>query len=345
MARLTATNHGMNIFQGMKNRLINGNFDIWQRNVTQTSSGYGSDDRWQNRNVGSTKTNSRQAFTLGQTDVPGNPSYYSRTVVSSSAGANNYVHKTQYIEGVETLSGETVTLSFYAKADDTRSIAVESSQFFGTGGSPDTAVYNFLGKPTLTTSWQKFTYTYTLASVSGKTLGDNGDDCLSVCFWFDAGSTYNSRTGNLGQQSGTFEIAQVQLERGASATEFEQRSISQEILLCMRYYEHTFPDGTYPGSASANGAVSAQAGGASVTFIPGGKQFKVTKHHAPTVTTYSIGTGNSGNIRNITAGADVTVSTIQYISEKGYLYLTLGSATVDNNNYEWNLTMDAEISS
>jgi hypothetical protein len=31
----------------------------------------------------------RQAFTLGQTDVPGEPTYFCRTVVSSVAGAGN----------------------------------------------------------------------------------------------------------------------------------------------------------------------------------------------------------------------------------------------------------------
>ena len=55
-----------------KNRIINGNFDVWQRATSQTSSGYGSDDRWTNSNTGSTKTHSRQTFDLGQTDVPGN---------------------------------------------------------------------------------------------------------------------------------------------------------------------------------------------------------------------------------------------------------------------------------
>lgn len=61
-----------------RNKIINGDFDIWQRGVSQTSSGYGSADRWRNTHAGSTKTTSRQAFTFGQTDVPGNPTYYMR---------------------------------------------------------------------------------------------------------------------------------------------------------------------------------------------------------------------------------------------------------------------------
>jgi hypothetical protein len=54
--------------------------------------------------------------------------------------------------------------------------------------------------------------------------------------WFDAGSDYNSRTDSLGQQSGTFDIAQVQVEPGAVATAFERRPIGMELALCQRYF-------------------------------------------------------------------------------------------------------------
>jgi len=221
-----------------RNKLINGGFDIWQRGTSQTSSGYGSDDRWSNSHNGSTKTASQQTFTLGQTDVPNNPRYWSRTVVTSSAGTGNYVLKNQAIESVFTLAGQTATLSFWAKADASKNIAVEFAQSFGTGGSPSS--YNTgIGVTTcaLTTSWKYFTVTVSIPSITGKTLGTNNDHFLQVLFWFDAGSTFNSRTNSLGQQSGTFDIAQVQLEAGSAATPFEVRPIGLELSLCQRYYQ------------------------------------------------------------------------------------------------------------
>ena len=121
---------------GFRNKIINGDFDIWQRATSQTTSGYGSDDHWRNIHYGSTKTTSRQTFTVGQTDVPGNPKYYKRTVVTTGSGAGDFASILTKVEDVRTLSGKTATLTFYAKADSPKNIAVEVSQIFGTGGSP-----------------------------------------------------------------------------------------------------------------------------------------------------------------------------------------------------------------
>ena len=220
---------------GFRNRIINGNFDFWQRGTSFTASEYGA-DRWGHARVGSTHTATRQAFTLGQTAVPGEPTYFCRTVVSSVAGAGNYAVLVQRIEDVRTFAGQQVTVSFWAKVDSTKNIAVELVQEFGTGGSPSAQV-RAIGttKVSIGTSWQKVTVTATVPSISGKTLGTNGDSYLALNFWFDAGSDWNTSTDSLGQQSGTFDIAQVQVEPGPVATPFEQRPIGTELALCKRY--------------------------------------------------------------------------------------------------------------
>jgi hypothetical protein len=218
-----------------RNGFINGNFDIWQRATSQTASGYGSADRWLMARAGSTNTTSRQAFTLGQTDVPNNPKYYVRHVVASSAGASNFAVMRQNIEDVTKYAGQTVTISFYAKADAAKPISVTADQSFGTGGSPSAQVSITGVKTTLSTSWARYTVQLAIPSVSGKTLGTNGDDYFQIQFWMDAGSDYNARTVSLGQQSGTFEFAQCQIEAGSSATRFEQRPIGIEESLCQRY--------------------------------------------------------------------------------------------------------------
>lgn len=240
-----------------RNRIINGNFDIWQRGTSQTSSDYGSVDRWGLGHATSSKTASQQSFLNGQTDVPNNPKYYLRHVITTSSGG--YVYAGQPIEGVETLSGNTVTLSFYARADFNKNIATEFQQYFGSGGSPSSQITG-IGVTThnLTTSWQKFTVTTTIPSISGKTIGTNSNDYLALNFWFEAGSSLNSRTNSLGQPAnGTtyqVDIAQVQVEESTVATPFEHRPISVELGLCQRYFCKTGQN-IFIGRGNSNSAV------------------------------------------------------------------------------------------
>lgn len=221
-----------------KNLIINGDFNIWQRGTSHSSNGYGSVDRFRLDLNSTTGTLSQQSFTVGQTDVPNNPNFYNRNTVSSVAGAGNLYLMQTILEDVRTLQGAEVTLSFWAKADAAKSIATEFTQDFGTGGSPSTAV-NSVGVTThnLTTSWQKFSTTITLPSISGKTLGTDNNSNTRLAFWFDAGSNFDSRTNSLGQQSGTFDIANVQLEFGDTATEFEYVSPADQLARCQRYFE------------------------------------------------------------------------------------------------------------
>ena len=237
-------------YSGFKNYIINGNFDIWQRGTSQTTSGYGSDDRWSNENLGSTKTHSLVA--CGDNErVLFNAAYFSRTVVTSIIGINNGVTKFQNIEDVTKLAGKTVTLSFWARADSEKSIAVYLLQIFGTGGSPSSMVKD-IGTQlvTLSTSWQKKVITINIPNIVGKTIGTNGrhTSFTQVAFGLESGSVPNSTYFSslvLGQQSGTFDIAQVQLEEGSVATPFENRPIGLELSLCQRYYNGSIRLGIY----------------------------------------------------------------------------------------------------
>lgn len=225
-------------YSGFKNYIINGNFDIWQRGNSQTSSKYGSDDRWFNHHNAPTVNKTHSRITCTDTErALFNATYFSRTVVTSVAGAGYYISKLQRIEDVTRLAGKTVTLSFWARADANKNIAFDFSQLFGVGGSPSETIHAIeVQKVALTTSWQKITRTVTLPSIIGKTLGEVNTTMTQIEFFFEAGSNLNLRTASLGQQSGTFDIAQVQLEEGSVATPFENRPIGLELSLCQRYY-------------------------------------------------------------------------------------------------------------
>ena len=246
--------------KGFKNYIIDGRFDFWYEGATQTISGFGSDTMWYNYHIGSTKTHSQQIFSTGSVFPDGTrcPNYFSRTIVASVAGANNLVSKSHAIEDVSRLAGKTVTISFYAKADSAKSIWINLSQEFGTGGTPSSPTYTSAGAVSLTTSWQKFTKTVTIPSISGKTIGANGNHTTAtrLIFYFDIGSNIASASNTIGgiQQSGTFDIAMVQLEEGSVATTFENRPIGLEQVLIGRYYQHHNNDFYVYGVAAYSGA-------------------------------------------------------------------------------------------
>ena len=273
-----------------KNLLINGNFDFWQRGQSMAPSTglHHLADRWMNIALGTTSVApSRQAFALGQSEVPGSPRSFHRVVVASSADAANAAVLDQRIEGVDTLAGKTATLSFWARAESPKPIAVEFAQSFGTGGSASAEVTGIgVAKLDLTAAWQKFVVTVSIPPVAG-TLGTSGTDCLRVLFWMGAGSNYNARSHALGNQSGTFDFAQVQLEESISATAFERRPLETELSLCQRYFEKSFdlsmtPAGQAVGSHYYVG-MSYAATALRTGFIP----FKVRKRGGASITLYS----------------------------------------------------------
>jgi hypothetical protein len=209
---------------GARNCIINGNFDIWQRGTTSTVTTAGSNyltDRYIWNTQGNTTTVSRQAFTVGQTDVPYEPTYFHRIQITAAVAAQLSLE--QRVEDVRTLAGQTATLSFYAKGAAAFTLNYSVAQNFGTGGSPSSGVSAGSGTVSLTTSWQKFTITFNVPSISGKTLGTNNDHFLQVVWQMPASAT------------NTFDLAQVQLEKGSVATPFERRSYGQELALCQRY--------------------------------------------------------------------------------------------------------------
>lgn len=236
-------NMGAEVLAGQRNKIINGGFDFWQRSTAQTVSGYGSDDRWVNFHFGSSKVHARVFFPLGQNDVAGNASSFSRTVITSVAGPSNHVTKAQYIEDVSIFSGKLVTVTFWSRANAPRQMSVELFQHFGTGGAPSASVTGIgVQKFNLTTEWQKFSYTVNIPSVAGKTRGTNNNDYLALCFWLEAGSNFSARTLGLGQQSGTIDLARVSVVEGDATDEddpFAPLHRGAELALCQRYYCQT----------------------------------------------------------------------------------------------------------
>ena len=320
------------------NYLINGDFPLWDYSTSFTATGYGGANRWRTDMVGSTFVGTQQTFTAGQTTVPDHPTFYSRTVVTSVANAANYVRQSQRLENVRLLSGQSITLSFYAKADSGKDIATECVQHFGGGGGASADVTTIgVTTHTLTSSWVKQTVTITVPSITGKTIDPAvADSYLEVIFWYDAGANFDARTGTLGQRSGTFEISHVQVEKGTVATNFKYRSIGAERELCQRYYEKSYNHSVAPASVSALGMASILLdAGTDISRIS--QPFKVTKRGLPTVTIYSPSTGTTPFMD--TFGAVAAAGAFN-VGESGFEARNLGTAD-QNIAFQW--TAESEL--
>ena len=220
-----------------RNMIINGAMQVAQRATSvssQTGSGYKTVDRIYTNASGSTYNQSQQTVTVGgETGLPTQFTKFLRHDVTTS---NDNAHFYDKIEGVASVPEGTVTLSFYAKGTTpTGGVAFNAYQNFGTGGSPSGEVSITISDTvTLTSTWQRFSVNITVPSITGKTLGTNGNDT----FYVGIGQFTNTSTSAY-----QLDITGVQLELGSSATPFEYRSYGEELALCQRYYQNAGADG------------------------------------------------------------------------------------------------------
>jgi hypothetical protein len=224
-----------------KNKIINGDFRINQRNFTSnTATNSFNFDRWVQFNAGTTGTFTitPQTFTPGTAPVTGyEAKNFVRCVTASGASTNTYAILAQTIEDVRTFANQTITVSFWAKAaSGTPKVALELWQNFGSGGSSQVLTYG--GQVTISTSWARYSITVNVPSVSGKTLVD-ANSFLQISLWCSGGSDFNSRSGSIGLQNGTFDFWGVQVEAGSTATSFQTATgtIQGELAACYRYFQ------------------------------------------------------------------------------------------------------------
>jgi hypothetical protein len=242
-------------FSAGKNKIINGDFYVNQRNFSSTTTdNFYTFDRWQTSAQNGTSTFSAQTFTPGAAPVVGyEGTNFIRIATTGQTASSASTQLRQRIEDVRNFAGQTVTVSLWAKANTgTPKIAIEAQQNFGSGGS--STVNNYAGQITLSTSWTRYSVTIAVPSVSGKTIG--ASSYLGTNLWMSAGTDFNARTGSLGIQTNTFEIWGVQVEAGSFATAFQTAtgSIEGELAACQRYYVRLGGIGNNAAAYSSYGA-------------------------------------------------------------------------------------------
>ena len=287
-------------YTGFKNRIINGEMDIDQRNNgASVTPGVGATytvDRWLTAFSQSSKF-SIQRNAGSVTPPAGFTNYLGATSLSSySVVASDFFTFQQPIEGLNiadlgwgTASAATVTLSFWVRSSLTGTF----------GGSIINSALNrsypFAYTISAANTWEQKSITIA-GDTSGTWLTTNGVG-IAVNLSMGMGATYSGTAGSwasgsyysatgstnvVGTNGATFYVTGVQLERGSNATSFEFRDYGRELIMCQRYLPAFNSNGTgsYIASGFSVSTVSA------VSVVP----FQVIARTAPTGITVSNGT-------------------------------------------------------
>lgn len=322
----------VNPFVAGKNRIINGDFSINQRAFTSTTGqGVFTFDRFKTARGGGTITYSAQTFTLGTAPVSGYESTnFLRIDSTGQSASSNYTSILQPIESVKTFAGQTVTISFWAKAaSGTPKIGVAPEQRFGSGGSPSADLVTSFGDKTISTSWARYSFTGTIPSISGKTLGTAGDDKLIVAIYTSVGSGLTDYPVGVGLQTATIDIWGVQIEAGSVATAFQTATgtIQGELAACQRYYFKV-------GGEIANQMTLRQGGYFDANYISFYCPYPVPMRTAPSITAvgnpqvYQSGTAYSGFTWNNTIGGNPSTQNQYIVATKTSHGLTVNLSMV-----------------
>ena len=278
--------------QAGKNKFINGDMSIWQRGTSFSSifAVYTADRYISGFGSGGTQTISRQEVT-GATGLPSYIRYAMR--FATTAAASGQYNVTQRIEDVNTLAGQTVTFSFYARrvSGSGTTLRLNAYQLFGSGGSTFTQPATDIDFTVTNSDFQRFSYTFTMPSMAGKTIGTDS--------YLDFRLAYPTAIS-------TYDVTGWQLESGAKATPFQTASGGSdqgELAMCQRYY--------YRASANSNENYTYFAFGvaSSTTNVKAIVQPKASLRTYPTAVEYggtiilTTGDGNNFTVTSISVDA------------------------------------------
>jgi hypothetical protein len=313
-----------------ENRIINGDFGIWQRGTTSTAVGYGAADRWRQTYIGGTVTQTQVPVSGGPAVSGNNLTAFLRQTVSGQTLASHFAATEQRIEDVRNYAGKTITILGWAKRNSgTGNMAVEAAQYFGTGGAPSAGTSTNGQIVTLTTGFTPFAATVSLSSLIAKTLGTDGNHALIIRFWTSAGSDQSSPSGFLGLQTIGVDLWGIHIRQGvwtaADASLYRPRDPATELALCQRYFE--------VGNIGDDGGLGTKYGSAGATKFNSSHMFQATKRAVPVIA--FTGTPQFTNCSTLTSTGSPT--------GRSFTSRVTVTALGDYRCWDTNWTADAEL--
>ena len=323
---------------------INGGMEVSQETTGLSTKQAYILDGWRMDGVGSFTTGVGQILVA---IAPGFSAYLDVdvNVAQATLGAGDYAQVVHYVEGYRvarlawgTANAQPLTVAFWSK--------------HRTAGLYSVSVHNGAGNRSYVATYTQSvaaTAQYNVITIPGDTAGtwtsDNTKGLL-LSFAFACGTTYTAPSVNTwlagnyvaasGQVNGVGTIGNTALgltgvmllpgneAPAAARSPFIMRPFPQELEICRRYYEKSFPYGFAPGNPNPG------FGGAAGYYgpnLPNGSTagcfavFRVAKRVVPTFKVYSTGTGLVDKIYDGSLAADWN-AVYQYLNETGGMVAT-----------------------
>jgi hypothetical protein len=338
-----------------KNLIINGNMLIAQRGTgaSTTNNGFAV-DRF--KNISNTTDFSAQQSSVVPSGQEFTKSLHITPTSTKAHGGSDYFFTSHYVEGYNIVSlgygtsgAKTITISFWVRSSKTgtyslgmkNSVANRSIQNEYTISVADTWEKKTIVVPGETTgSWpvdntRGIAFDFCLAGQAAATS--------SVNTWLTNNSNMSSNQVNFfDNTNNNFYLTGVQVEVGATASDFEHRLFTEELALCQRYYYQCgFLVSTHYGGGSgcAYAFNGSESGGAN--------NFPVTMRSSPTVrikdTAGNIGGVHRAAVGNITSGVTINWASNADANTKGIGGVVKSNAWSTGNVLVFGYEADAEL--
>jgi hypothetical protein len=348
----------MSVKLQLQNKLINGDFSYFQRNITfaTVANNTYTADRWVYEKVGS------MVHTVARsTDVPTSASGLNSllidcTTASVSLAAGDNIVMSQRIEGnlLRSFKNKKMVMTFWVKATKTGTYCVS----FRNASKTRSIVKEY--SVSASNTWERKTIRFQ-HDPSGAWLYDTGLGMI-VSFCLGAGSNFItspdawtggdyvatvSQVNACDNVINDFQISDVCLvednEGQTRDPEFAYagRDIFEELQLCRRYFEKSYDLDTPVGSITSIGVIAGRYDiSTNATLVT--RPFSVIKRIPPVIAAYNPVTGTIDQHRETSTGTNRTASYALTEIGQGSLSINV-SASVDTYGFIFHWTANAEL--
>lgn len=280
------------------------------------------------------------ALTRDSTNTPPGAQY--AMVLTVGAGNNNKFGLCQLIPSFDSIEHRGMAISVVVPlmataglTNGTGKIRIGIAEFTGTAdavsGDPISSWGAEGTNPTLAASWAwrntpaaiAVGTTWAEYVVENVSIGATANN-LALVIWCDEKST--TQTTDILRIGGAITMA-----RGSKAPMSQAAAKADEEARCLPHAEKSYDDAQAPAAVATAGAVTRVA--PSTAVLDGHVVYKTRKFNASAPTVYSPATGASGQIRDVSAGSDSSLTVNgTYVGQTGF-YWNKTAAPVSSNGY------------